>query len=236
MKPICTTWLRLACLRTLQLALLTFLIPVFLNADPNPMTKARMVKITPEDKEIMLNTGSSSIKLLAVDKSSQSDNEEASDKDLIKNTEQSGFSFLNDLWSSLGGMGLSIKERITDKVNSLLSVDVRSPYIKKEVTILRRDMPERAGTQAAAPSMMVSLPCDCAQRWTGGATWNVDGTIDDTPNANDGIPNDPVEGGVIRCGSAAETQSNIKAEGCTYDSLTFPIDLSGVTCFSPSTG
>lgn len=83
---------------------------------------------------------------------------------------------------------------------------------------------------------MASLPCDCAQRWTGGATWNIDGSIDDTPNANDGIPNDPTEGGVIRCGSAAETQSNIQPQGCTYDMASFPIDVSMVPCYSPSTG
>ncbi len=65
-------------------------------------------------------------------------------------------------------------------------------------------------------------PCDCAQRWTGGATWNTDGSIDDTPNAGDGIDNQDPLAGIIRCGSAAETQSNIQpfdGNGCssTYD-------------------
>jgi hypothetical protein len=87
-----------------------------------------------------------------------------------------------------------------------------------------------------APALVASDPCSCAQRWTGGATWNTDGTIDDTPNAGDGKPNDPTLGGVIRCGSAAETQSNIKPAGCTYDSTVFNIDLSAATCYSPSTG
>ena len=45
-----------------------------------------------------------------------------------------------------------------------------------------------------------SAPCDCAQRWTGGGTWNPDGSINDAPNA-------PAPNGIIRCGAAAETQS-----------------------------
>ena len=47
-----------------------------------------------------------------------------------------------------------------------------------------------------------NVPCECTQRWTGGAHWNSDGTIND-------LPNNPAEHGIIRCGSSAETQSAV---------------------------
>ncbi|PHN03660.1 T9SS type A sorting domain-containing protein [Flavilitoribacter nigricans] len=72
-------------------------------------------------------------------------------------------------------------------------------------------------------------PCECVQRWDGGAHWNEDGSIDDAPNA-------PKPLGVIRCANAAETQSQIKPNGCTYKPSEFSIDVSGSTCIDPSTG
>ncbi|MDH3244977.1 MAG: hypothetical protein OEM26_10205, partial [Saprospiraceae bacterium] len=82
-------------------------------------------------------------------------------------------------------------------------------------------------------------PCECAQRWTGGATWNVGGTIDDTPNAGDGIENQDPKGGIIRCGSAAETQSNIQpvSGSCsTYDPNTFDLQAYStyMDCIDPA--
>ena len=72
-------------------------------------------------------------------------------------------------------------------------------------------------------------PCECVQRWEGGAHWNEDGTINDAPNA-------PAPLGVIRCASAAETQSQIKPNTCTYNPAEFSIDVSGSNCIDPSTG
>ncbi len=76
-------------------------------------------------------------------------------------------------------------------------------------------------------------PCECAQRYTEGASWNTDGTVDDTPNGNDGIPNQMPEGGVVRCGSSAENQSGIDPNGCTYNPAEFDIDLSNIACINP---
>ena len=72
-------------------------------------------------------------------------------------------------------------------------------------------------------------PCDCVQRWEKGAHWNEDGSIDDAPNA-------PSPLGVIRCANAAETQSQIVPNGCTYNPEEFTIDVSGSDCIDPSTG
>ncbi|MEZ5004121.1 MAG: VWA domain-containing protein [Chitinophagales bacterium] len=72
-------------------------------------------------------------------------------------------------------------------------------------------------------------PCECAQRWEEGGHWNVDGTINDAGNA-------PDPKGIIRCGNAADTQSGIESNGCTYDSNAFVIDLTNAACFSPNTG
>ncbi|WP_222845923.1 HYR-like domain-containing protein, partial [Flavilitoribacter nigricans] len=71
-------------------------------------------------------------------------------------------------------------------------------------------------------------PCECVQRWQGGAHWNEDGTINDAPNA----PN-PL--GIIRCGSSAETQSNIKPGNCVYNPDEFTIDVELYPCIDPST-
>jgi hypothetical protein len=72
-----------------------------------------------------------------------------------------------------------------------------------------------------------SDPCD-AIRWTGGAHWNDDGTIND-------LPNNPPPHGIIRCGSAAETQSNISSTGF-YDPTSFTIGFDNVDCIDPSSG
>ena len=77
-------------------------------------------------------------------------------------------------------------------------------------------------------------PCN-AIRWEGGSTWNIDSSIDDTPSGNDGIPNMAPVNGIIRCGSSAETQSNIQSTGC-YDTGDFDIDISGFSCVEPSSG
>lgn len=68
-------------------------------------------------------------------------------------------------------------------------------------------------------------PCD-ADRWEDGAAWNPDGSIDDAPNA--GPP-----AGIVGCGNAANTQSNISPNSC-YDSSI--ISVSAGTCIDPSTG
>ncbi|NNC84937.1 MAG: hypothetical protein HKN75_02580, partial [Bacteroidia bacterium] len=73
-------------------------------------------------------------------------------------------------------------------------------------------------------------PCDCTQRWEEGAHWNSDGSINDAPNA-------PSENGIIRCGSSAETQSQVgPLANCTYDSASFAIDISSFPCVEPSSG
>ncbi|MCB0685932.1 MAG: hypothetical protein KDC53_05390, partial [Saprospiraceae bacterium] len=72
-------------------------------------------------------------------------------------------------------------------------------------------------------------PCNCTIRWQGGGTWNVDGTVDDRPNANDGIENIMYPGGVIRCANAAETDASITPT-CTYQSGVFPIILDQLLC------
>lgn len=67
-----------------------------------------------------------------------------------------------------------------------------------------------------------------ATRWTGGASWNADGSVDDAPNAG------PING-VIRCGSAAETQSQVESTGF-YDPSIFEIDVPEGGCVEPSSG
>ena len=67
-----------------------------------------------------------------------------------------------------------------------------------------------------------------ATRWTGGASWNADGSVDDAPNAG------PING-VIRCGSAAETQSQIESTGL-YDPSIFEIVPPAGGCVEPSSG
>ncbi|MCB9298755.1 MAG: SprB repeat-containing protein [Lewinellaceae bacterium] len=72
-------------------------------------------------------------------------------------------------------------------------------------------------------------PCECVQRWEEGATWN-NGSINDAPNA-------PPPNGIIRCGSSAETQSQVAPiNNCVYNSNFFEIDLSMQDCVEPSTG
>ncbi len=76
-------------------------------------------------------------------------------------------------------------------------------------------------------------PCDCANRWTGGGAWNADGSVNDTPNANQ-LPK-----GLVRCGSHTDSQSNVNNcvepfpctgncncnKVCTYKPTSFTIDL-----------
>src|SRR5262245_6901297 len=72
-------------------------------------------------------------------------------------------------------------------------------------------------------------PCECTQRWEDGAHWNPNATIDDAPNA-------PEEQGIIRCGSSAETQSQVEPGGCVYNPAQFLIDVAGGGCVEPSSG
>ena len=65
-------------------------------------------------------------------------------------------------------------------------------------------------------------------RWTGGASWNPDGSIDDLPNSG------PING-IIRCGSAAETQSQIGSTG-NYDPSVFEVVMDNPVCVEPSSG
>jgi hypothetical protein len=87
---------------------------------------------------------------------------------------------------------------------------------------------------ASSPEAFGQLPCDCAQRWTGGGHWNPDGTINELPNA-------PLARGIIRCASAAETQSQVVPKpGCVWNSTqmeAYGIQLPfGEVCFDPSEG
>ncbi len=59
---------------------------------------------------------------------------------------------------------------------------------------------------------------------TRGSAWNANGTVNDSPQAN---------GGIIRCGNSAETQSNIQANSC-YDPLVFTITT--MNCVNPGNG
>ncbi|MFK7926022.1 MAG: LamG-like jellyroll fold domain-containing protein, partial [Bacteroidia bacterium] len=77
-------------------------------------------------------------------------------------------------------------------------------------------------------------PCECAQRWEDGAVWapnDCSGGIDESQNPPAGSSSK----GIIECGSAANTQSNISAN-CTYDPAGFQVDLSGQVCIDPSSG
>ena len=63
-----------------------------------------------------------------------------------------------------------------------------------------------------------TTPCAGAQRWTEGGQWNPDGTVNDKPNT--------APKGIIRCGSAADTQSGIiPLYGSTYSPSAFPIEV-----------
>ncbi len=87
-----------------------------------------------------------------------------------------------------------------------------------------------AGTLAPRTAMaQLDKPCECAQRWEDGAHWNPNGTVDETPNA-------PEAQGIIRCGSSAETQSQIEPHGCLYNPAEFPINVGGGGCVEPSSG
>ena len=67
-----------------------------------------------------------------------------------------------------------------------------------------------------------------ATRWTGGASWNPDGSVDDAPNSG------PING-IIRCGSSAETQSQVESTG-VYDPSVFEIVVPEGGCVEPSSG
>lgn len=72
-------------------------------------------------------------------------------------------------------------------------------------------------------------PCECTQRWKKGSHWNGDGSINDSPTAPDAL-------GIVACTNTVNTQTNIGSGSCTYDAGSFNIDLSQLSCFSPSTG
>jgi len=89
-------------------------------------------------------------------------------------------------------------------------------------------------------SAQSDTPCECSSRWEEGGHWNPDGTINESGNI-------PSPQGIIRCGNSADTQSNVSScvspgaasnincdENCVYDSNSFEIDLSGITCFDPN--
>lgn len=67
-----------------------------------------------------------------------------------------------------------------------------------------------------------------AVRWEQGAAWLPDGSIDDSPGAG------PVNG-IIRCGSAAETQSQVDPTA-VYDPEVFEIVVPSFGCVNPSSG
>ncbi len=72
-------------------------------------------------------------------------------------------------------------------------------------------------------------PCECSQRWTAGAAWNPNGTVNENPPPM----SQPV--GIVKCGSTESIQANIMTQfGCTYNPAAFPINL--VTCTDPITG
>src|SRR2546427_579040 len=72
-------------------------------------------------------------------------------------------------------------------------------------------------------------PCECAKRWTSGGHWRADGTINDSSSA-------PAPLGIIRCGTAADNQTNIGPGTCVYNLSQFTIDLTNKTCHDPNTG
>lgn len=87
-------------------------------------------------------------------------------------------------------------------------------------------------------SQPYNTPCECAQRFTGGGTWDFTepDLVDDGSNAR--APN-----GVIYCSSAASTMSNIVPMACVYNADAFVIDVESAiatgsisTCLDPSTG
>ena len=80
-------------------------------------------------------------------------------------------------------------------------------------------------------SAQSNQPCDCAQRWENGGSWNPDGSVDDSP------PNNAPSKGIIKCASQAGTQSQVAPlSGCTYEQAEFEIDVSGLGCIDPSDG
>ncbi|WP_299390649.1 hypothetical protein [uncultured Gelidibacter sp.] len=74
-------------------------------------------------------------------------------------------------------------------------------------------------------------PCEGAQRWTRGASWNQNGSINDSNQA-------PSPNGIIRCGSSAETQSQlVPFNNSVYNSSQFAINVEGSNaCIDPSNG
>ncbi|RXJ43754.1 hypothetical protein ESZ48_18885, partial [Gelidibacter gilvus] len=74
-------------------------------------------------------------------------------------------------------------------------------------------------------------PCEGAQRWTRGASWNQNGSINDSNQA-------PSPNGIIRCGSSAETQAQlVPFNNSVYNSNQFAINVEGSnSCIDPSSG
>lgn len=67
-----------------------------------------------------------------------------------------------------------------------------------------------------------------ATRWVQGASWNLDGSVNDAPGQAD-------IKGVIACGSSANTQSQIQPTGL-YDPVVFGIETPAEGCVEPSSG
>lgn len=73
-----------------------------------------------------------------------------------------------------------------------------------------------------------TTPCEGAQRWTEGGHWNPDGSIVEQGNV-------PLPRGIVRCGSAADTQSAVEPlYGSIYSPSNFLIDVSTIPCYEPS--
>ncbi|MCC6724554.1 MAG: hypothetical protein IT258_08585, partial [Saprospiraceae bacterium] len=79
----------------------------------------------------------------------------------------------------------------------------------------------------AQVSAQNDTPCECSQRWTEGAAWNGNGTINETPAAQ--------PKGILHCGSTPDVQNSITSQfNCHYNAAQFPITV--MACTNPITG
>ncbi len=79
----------------------------------------------------------------------------------------------------------------------------------------------------AQVSAQNDTPCECSQRWTEGAAWNPNGTVNESPG--------PQPKGIIRCSGTPDMQANISTQfGCIYNAASFPITI--MACTDPITG
>lgn len=80
---------------------------------------------------------------------------------------------------------------------------------------------------AVQVSAQNDTPCECSQRWTEGAAWNANGTVNETPATQ--------PKGIIRCSGTPDVQNSISSQfSCVYNPATFPITV--MTCNDPITG